>query len=198
MKPTIQSPARPPLVISGKTGSSAPDQDSGNKFSERPTVIAPSAKSSGWEDSPKYVGETTGVLTPSAAPKKIAPIASESGGLRQPYIPVPAPRMPPPSVIVGPMNLRPSSPTRQAPRPIVRPTFPSKSSAKEQSASSISVEPKAASPPLVIDTSESKVDLKPSEPTNLTVSTTEETKEKPAEKLEKPEASKKKFPYEEN
>src|SRR2546425_7501224 len=132
MKPTIQTPAKPPLVISEKTGSSVLDRDSGDKFSERPTVIAPSASASGWEDSPKYVGESTGVLSPSSAPKKIVPIVSESGGLRQPYIPVPAPRMPPPSVIVGPMNPKPASLGRQAPRPIVRPAFPSKSSIKEQ------------------------------------------------------------------
>ena len=197
MKPTIQNPAKPPLVISEKIGSSVSGQDSGDKFSERPTVIAPSAKSSGWEDSPKYVGETTGVLTPSATPKKIAPIASESGGLRQPYIPVPAPRMPPPSMIVGPMNQKPSSPTRQAPRPIVRPTFPSKSSANEQATPTPSIEPKSAKPPTVIDESESKPELKPSEPTKLAVSSPkEETKEKPVGKP--PEASKKKFPYEED
>src|SRR5207245_8084775 len=97
-----------------------------------------------------------------------------------------------------PINLTRPSPTMQTTRPIVRPTITNKSSDKQQSASAISLEPKAATPPLVIDTSKSKVHLKPSEPTNLTVSTTEETKEKPAEKLEKPEASKKKFPYEEN
>ena len=190
MKPTIQSPARPPLVISGKTGSSAPDQDSGNKFSERPTVIAPSAKSSGWEDSPKYAGETTGVLTPFPVPKKIVPIVSESGGLRQPYIPVPAPRMPPPSVIVGPMNQKPASQGRQTPRPIVRPAFPSKPLIKEQPPASDLPELKPASAPIIIDKPEaSTANLKPSETTPI-VPLAEETKEKAAEKP--PEGYKKK------
>ncbi len=183
MKPTIQTPAKPPLVISGKTGSSVSDRDSGDKFSERPTVIAPSASASGWEDSPKYVGETTGVLTPSPVPKKIVPIVSESGGLRQPYIPVPAPRMPPPSVIVGPMNQKPASLGRQAPRPIVRPTFPSKSSIKEQSLSSETLESKPPNTPIIIDKPEgSSADLKPSETTTPIVPLAEETKEKAAEK----------------
>ena len=184
MKPTIQSPARPPLVISEKTGSSASDRDSGDKFSERPTVIAPSAKSSGWEDSPKYVGETTGVLTPSPVPKKIVPIVSESGGLRQPYIPVPAPRMPPPSVIVGPMNQKPASQGRQTPRPIVRPAFPSKSSIKEQPPPSDLPELKPASAPIIIiDNQEaSTANPKPSETTTPIVPLAEETKEKAAEK----------------
>ena len=183
MKPTIQTPAKPPLVISEKTGSSVLDRDSGDKFSERPTVIAPSASASGWEDSPKYVGESTGVLTPSSAPKRVAHLSSDSSGLKQPYIPVPAPRMPPPSVIVGPMNQKPASPGRQAPRPIVRPTFPSKSSIKEQSLPSETLESKPPNTPIIIDKLEgSSADLKPSETTTPIVPLAEETKEKVAEK----------------
>jgi hypothetical protein len=197
VNPPTSTPTKPPIVISEKTGSFASGPISGDKFSDKPTGIPSSTSSSGWEDSPKYVGETTGVLTPSAIPKRVAPIASDSGGLRQPYIPVPAPRMPPPSVIVGPMNQKPSSPTRQTPRPIVRPTFPSKSSAKELASPTGSAESKPPSPPIVIDKSESIGDLKPSEPTKLTVSPSEEeTKEKPADKSTG--ASKKKFPYEED
>src|SRR3989442_12337755 len=147
---TIELVSNPPLVISEKTRSTVSGQDSGDRFSERPTVIAPSASASGWEDSPKYVGESTGVLTPSSAPKRVAYVPPDSSGLKQPFIPVPAPRMPPPSVIVGPMNQKPASPGRQAPRPIVRPTFPSKSSIKEQPLSSETLESKPSSTPIII------------------------------------------------
>jgi hypothetical protein len=195
IKPTIRSPARPPLVISGKTALSVSGQDSSDKFSEKPGLVTQSGGSSGWEDSPKFVGESTGVLTPSSIPKKAARFASDSGGLKQPYIPVPAPRMPPPSVIVGPMNQKPASPGRQAPRPIVRPTFPSKSSFKEQPLASDLPESKPASPPIIIDKPEgSSADLKPSETTTPIVPLAEETKEKAAEK---PAEGYKKRPFKE-
>ena len=71
---------------------------------DRPTMTAPGGQSaSSWEDSPKFVGESRGILTPSS-PTRRAPSVSESTGLRQPYIPVPAPKVVPPSVIVGPMT----------------------------------------------------------------------------------------------
>jgi hypothetical protein len=199
MKPKIQNPAKPPLVISQKTGSSMSDQDSRDKFSERPTVISPSASFSAWEDSPKYVGESTGVLTPSSAPKRVAHLSSDSSGLKQPYIPVPAPRMLPPSVIVGPMNQKPASPGRQVPRPIVRPTFPSKPSIKEQPAApdlpGLKPESKPASSPIIIDKPEgSSADLKPSGSTSPIVPLPEETKEKAAEK---PAEGYKKKPFKE-
>jgi hypothetical protein len=183
VKPTVPGLAKPPLVISENTASSLSGSDSVDKFSEKPAVAAPGASSSGWEDSPKFVGESTGVLTPSPVPKKAARFASDSGGLKQPYIPVPAPRMPPPSVIVGPMNQKPSSPGRQAPRPIVRPSFPSKPLIKEQPPVSDFSEPKPASTPIIIDKPEaSTTEMKPSETTTPIVASAEETKEKAAEK----------------
>ena len=185
MKSTIQGPAKPPLVFSEKTESSG--QDLADKFSEKPTVVTQSAGSSGWEDSPKYVGESTGVLTPSPVPRKAARFASDSGALKQPYIPAPAPRMPPPSVIVGPMNESPSSPGRQRPRPIVRPSFSSKPLIKEQPSApdlpELKSESKPASTPIIIDKPEgSSADLKLSETTTPIVPLAEETKEKAAEK----------------
>ena len=182
-KPTMWSPANPPLVISEKTGSSGSSPDSRDKFSEKPTPLPSSTGSSAWEDSPKYVGESTGILIPSPIPKKAARFTSDSGGLKQPYIPVPAPRMTPPSVIVGPMNQKPASPGRQAPRPIVRPTFPAKPSIKEQPPTLDILEPKAASAPIIIDESKPAMgSLKPPEATNPALSSVEETKEKAAEK----------------
>jgi len=178
-KPTRLSQAAPPLVISEKTGSFVSDPVADNKFSERPTVVS---SASAWEDSPKYVGESTGILTPSAVPRKIAQTVPDSG-LKQPYIPVPAPRMPPPSVIVGPMNQKPVSSGRQAPRPIVRPAFPSRPSIKEQPPASGVPESKPATTTIIIDKPESRaMDLKSSENTTPLVSLSEGTKEKPPDK----------------
>ncbi|HMB67007.1 MAG TPA: hypothetical protein VKM96_03540 [Candidatus Bathyarchaeia archaeon] len=177
-KPLPSVSANPPLIISEKSPVAVSDVD--DKFSERPMVVS---SASAWEDSPKYVGESTGVLTPSTIPKKVARFTSDSGGLRQPYIPVPAPRMPPPSVIVGPMNQKPSSTGRQAPRPIVHPTFPSRPSIKEPPPASGVPDSKPATAPIIIDKPESRaIDLKSSENTTALVSLREGTQEKPPDK----------------
>jgi hypothetical protein len=182
-KSIAPEPASPPIIISEKTGSLAFGHDDREKVSEKPTVIASSPGSAGWEDSPKYVGESTGILTPSPTPKKTARFTSDSGGLKQPYIPVPAPRMAPPSVIVGPMNQKPASPGGQAPRPVVRPTFPAKLAIKEQPSASDILESKAATAPIIIDEPKpSTGGVKPSETTTPTASSVEETKEKAVEK----------------
>lgn len=182
----ILVPERPSTVIGIKTN---------DRPSDMPMTPPPlsATSSAGWEDSPKYVGESMGILTPSS-PKKGAQ-SSDMPGLKQPYIPVPAPRMTPPSVIVGPMNQKPSSPTRQTPKPIVRPTFSLKGPSKEPAPSP--TELKAPSPPIIIDKTESPTDLKLPELTKLTIATSdEETKEKASDKT--PPAAKKKFPDEED
>jgi hypothetical protein len=95
------------------------------------------------------------------------------------------------------MTQKTSSPGRQAPRPIVRPTFPSKPLFKEQSSSSDLSDSKQATTPIIIDKPEiTAVNLKSSETTTPLVSPIEETKEK---KGEKPvEGYKKKSPREED
>jgi hypothetical protein len=103
--------------------------------------------------------------------------------------------MPPPSVIVGPMNQKPASPGRQIPRPIVRPAFPSKPSIKEQLPGSDVSEAKPAITPIIIDKPEgSSADLKPSGSITPIVPLAEETKEKAAEK---PAEGYKKKPFKE-
>ena len=185
--PMLASPS-PPLIISEKSPVSSRDAD--DKFSEKQMVVA---SSSGWEDSPKYVGESTGVLTPTGS-KKTARIVPEPG-LKQPYIPVPAPRMMPPSVIVGPMIQKPASLGRQLPRPIVRPTFPSRPLITEQPSGVL--DQKQATAPIIIDKPEvPAVDLKSSETTTPLVSPPEETKEKPGDKPA--EGYKKKSPRDED
>ena len=178
-KPPMSASPSPPLVISERSPVSSPDAD--NKLSERPMVVS----SSGWEDSPKYVGESTGVLTPTGS-KKTARIVPDQ---------VPVPKMPPPSVIVGPMTQKPALLGREGPRPIIRPTFPIKSSVKGLP-SGVS-EPKQASAPIIIDKPEAPaVDLKSSETATPLVSPIEETKEKPDDKPA--EGYKKKSPRDED
>ena len=193
--PPITSPTKP-MVISER-----PSTPIGIRIEDKlPDKSAPplsSTSSAGWEDSPKYVGESVGILTPSSSPKKGTQSSSDMPGLKQPYIPVPAPRMTPASVIVGPMNQKPSSPTRQTPKPIVRPTFSMKSSSKEPPSSPVELKP--PSPPIIIDKTESQTDLKLPDLTKLTITTVEEeTKEKATDKTSSPPTSKKKFPNEED
>src|SRR5207249_11828021 len=89
---------------------------------DRPTPTPPPGQgASSWEDSPKFIGESRGILTPSSPPRR-APAVSDSGGLKQPYIPAPAPRIVPPSVIVGPMTNR--SMPKILPRPHLPTTIP--------------------------------------------------------------------------
>ena len=192
--PTASLPK--PVLIQEKTVPPPIGTQTEDKLLDKaPPALSPSS-SAGWEDSPKYVGETFGILNPSSSSKKAGPSSSDSLGLRQPYIPVPAPRMTPSSVIVGPMNQKPSSPTRQTPKPIVRPSFSAKASSKE-SPPLTPMEVKVASPPIIIDRTDSSMDLKPSEPPKLAITTgDEETKEKAAEKP--PVASKKKPSHEED
>jgi hypothetical protein len=174
-KPPMPFSSNPPFVITERSAMSNRDPD--DKFSVKPTVVS---SASGWEDSPKYVGESTGVMNPAGS-KKTARVSPDQG-VKQPYIPVPVPRTPPPSVIVGPMTQKTSSLGRQAPRPIVRPTFPSKPSFKEQTSSNVS-DSKQATAPIIIDKPEvTAVNLKSSETSTPLVSPIEETKEKTGDK----------------
>lgn len=95
---------RPPSIIATRAE---------DKPFEKPATLSPStpATPSSWEDSPKFLGGSKGILNPSPPPRKI-PAVSESGGLRQPYIPSPAPKTVPSSVIFGPMSSIPSPQAR--------------------------------------------------------------------------------------
>jgi hypothetical protein len=66
-----------------------------------PTSTTSPAGPATWEDSPKYLGETGGFLTPSPTPRRQT-TSSQPEATRQPYIPVPPPRVMPSSVILGP------------------------------------------------------------------------------------------------
>ena len=106
-----------PIMITEKSAEKPQAQTIASERSfERPSMAQPGGQSaSSWEDSPKFIGESRGILTPSPPTRK-APSVSDSGGLRTPYIPAPAPKIVPPSVIVGPMTNSPPTP-KITPRP---------------------------------------------------------------------------------
>ncbi len=171
---------------------------------DRPTMTPPGGQSaSSWEDSPKFIGESRGILTPSS-PTRRAPSVSESSGLRQPYIPAPAPKIVSPSVIVGPMT-GPTVPKIQ-PRPPRLTSLPKNPvpSASPSPRSSELTKPRLDTPPINPNT------VKTSTPEDL--ATTQEKSEKTQSMSEDksedatvsrggvkpPESTKKKFPYEED
>ena len=170
---------------------------------DRPTMTPPPVQSaSSWEDSPKFVGESRGILTPSS-PTRRAPSVSDSSGLRTPYIPAPAPKLPPPSVIVGPMTgptqpkiiPRPPrpSPSQKNPVPTASPTPRTSSEATKPRADPSTINPSPATPPASEDISTA------SEKSEKTQSDDKGTDYISAKDSGKPsDASKKKFPYDQD
>src|SRR3989442_1108723 len=170
---------------------------------ERQTPTQPSGlNASSWEDSPKFVGESRGFLTPSSPTRK-APSVSDSSGLRQPYIPAPAPKNVQPNVIEEPIPtlVQPKIPPRPS-----EPTASPRSSAPNMSPRTGSevTKPRIDTPPIIVSP------VKPSGPEDT--STRQEDQEKLESKPDdksldttsskdtgKPsEASKKKFLFEES
>jgi len=171
---------------------------------DRPTITPPGGQTaSSWEDSPKFIGESRGILTPSS-PTRRAPTVSESSGLKQPYIPAPAPKIVPSSVIVGPMT-GPTVPKIQPrpPRPTTLPKNPVPSASPSPRSSELT-KPRSDTPPINPNIA------KTSPPEDL--ATTSEKSEKTGSKLEDktedatgsrdgvkpPVSTKKRFPYEED
>ena len=204
--PSTGSPAfsKPIIMITEKSSErSLPPTVITERSFNRPTPTPPPGQgASSWEDSPKFIGESRGILTPSSPPRR-APAVSDSGGLKQPYIPAPAPRIVPPSVIVGPMT-NPAMPKilPRPPRPTSLPRGP----------------PPSASPPSSAEVTKPRPDTPPVDPNQVKpaapqdISTTQEKSEKTQSKSDdktpdatsgkesvKPlEATKKKFPYEQD
>src|SRR2546427_4671633 len=202
--PSTSAPIRPTIMITEKmAGKLQPPTVISERTFDRPTMTpAPSQSASSWEDSPKFIGESRGIFTPSSPTRK-APSVPDSGGLRQPYIPAPAPKIVPPSVIVGPMT-NPTVP-KILPRP-PRPTGLPKGS------------PPSASPRSSSELTKPRLDNPPADPSLVKpsapeiISTTQEKSEKTQSKSDdkspdstsgkdsvKPsETAKKKFPYEQD
>jgi hypothetical protein len=140
-KPQPNSPMnKPPILINERGASiSAPPPTLAEKPIDKTSYTStPKVSASSWEDSPQLISETRGILTPSTTTRKV-PAISDSGGLRQPYIPAPVPKAAPPNVIAGPMPGPTSSPSppkispspipRITARPTSRPSQPKPSSA---------------------------------------------------------------------
>ena len=202
---SVQPTGRPslikPIMIAEKGSENpVPQTVVSERSFDRSTMTPPGGQNaSSWEDSPKFIGESRGILTPSSPTRK-APSVADSGGLKQPYIPAPAPRVVPPSVIVGPMT-----------NPIVPKTFsrpPRPTPLPKGSAPSASPTPRPG-----YDATKPRVDapspVKPS--ASEDISATQEKSEKIEPKSEEKsadvggkdsakasEAPKKKYPYEED
>jgi hypothetical protein len=194
-----------PIMITEKSHEkSLPQTIISERTFDRPPMTPPAGRTaSSWEDSPKFIGESRGILTPSS-PTRRAPSVSDSSGLRQPYIPAPAPKIVPPSVIVGPMS-GPTVPKIQ-PRPPRLTTLPKNPvpSASPSPRSSEVTKPRLDTPPMNPGT------IKPSAPEEFgaTQEKSAKTQSRPEDKSEDatgsrdgvkpPLSTKKKFPYEED
>lgn len=95
------TPQKPTIILTEKGSSRAPPPPTIITGPPEKTGYAGSSVSSSWEESPRLTGESKGVLPPSSTPRKI-PIVSEPSGLKQPYIPAPAPKPPSTGFVVGP------------------------------------------------------------------------------------------------
>ncbi len=110
----------------------APAEKVSSKPEEKTSTTVAGFEHESWEDSPKRVSETTGVLTPSPVPRSPAGVIPVSP--KQPYIPVPVPRAAPPGVIVGP-----GSPRGPQLRPIMKPVIPTQATPRSSTPLSVSV-----------------------------------------------------------
>ena len=206
--PPPSTPALVKRIMIAEKGAEKPQAQTivSERTFDRPAMMPPGGQSaSSWEDSPKFMGESRGILT-SSAPTRKAPSVSDSGGLKTPYIPAPAPRIVPPNVIVGPMT----GPTQskiipRPPRPSSSPKNPVPTASPTPRSNSEATKPRLEIPP------DSPSSVKPSTPQDL--STAQEKSEKTQSKSDDnsddatsaknsakpPDASpKKKFPYEED
>src|SRR5438128_7138397 len=202
--PPASTPAlmKPIMITEKTTEKPTPQTVISERSFDRATMTPPPTQSaSSWEDSPKFIGESRGILTPSS-PNRKAPSVSDSGGLRQPYIPAPAPKIVPPSVIVGPMTNplvpkalpRPPRPTN-FPRNPVPSASPRSGSEATKPRLDLSIRPSLAKPSTPEDTSKTQENSEKSQFKSDDKSS-DGTDSKDGVKSS--EASKKKFPSEED
>ncbi len=195
-----------PIMITERGSEKLPPQTVvSERTFDRPAMTPPGGQiASSWEDSPKFIGESRRILTPSAPPRK-APSVSDSSGLRQPYIPVPAPKIVPPSVIFGPMT-GPSVPKIQPrpPRPTGLPKNPVPSASPSPRPNPEVTKPRLDTPPINASpvkppaSEDTTTDLEKPEKlgSGSDDKSTETTSSKGSIKLSEP--TKKKFSYEQD
>jgi len=200
---TTPSFAKPIMITEKGAEKPLPQTVVSERNFDRPTMTPQGGQSAtSWEDSPKFIGESRGILTPSSPTRK-APSVSDSGGLRQPYIPAPAPKIVPSSVILGPMANPP------VPRALPRPPRPTSFPKNPVPSASPQSRFEATKPRLDIPQI-SPSPVKPSTPedTATTQEHSEKTQSKSDDKssdaadgkdsVKSSESSKKKFPSEED
>ncbi len=169
------------------------------KGSERPldrsSTQAGGFDPSTWEDSPRHVSETTGILNPSPVPRSPAGVVSSSGS-KQPYIPVPVPKSVPPGVIVGPGGLASPSQARPATRPFAGPQVAPKGAVAQPGRVLQSVAGKPSGP--LIPMGFSNVKSQVSEARTVEPAGKDSGKEGSQPQGKPPAKPLKKFPYEED
>ncbi len=121
---TIAQPASPPKfpsLIPEKQETKPVGTHLGSDLSEKTVSFGPGLNPASWEDSPKHVLETSGILSASSESRKQVPIIPDSTLIKPASIPSPPARIsPPPGVIVGP-GVSPLSQRKSSLRPFVLP-----------------------------------------------------------------------------
>ncbi len=132
-RPPARFEAKPPQEVTEsrsnpfdeekRLGKTAPPAE---KLSEKqPLPISHGGDRSNWEDSPKNLGEPRGTTIPPPTPRKQILTTSEHASRRQPYIPAPAPKAMPSSVVLGPgiasFQARPLARSTPSVRPVASP-----------------------------------------------------------------------------
>jgi hypothetical protein len=191
---------QPPILITEKGPESSPPP---TLLADKPSFQSKPKSSAVWEDSSQIIGESKGILTPSSSPRKAPPV-SDSGGLKQPYIPSPAPKATQPGAMAGPMpQIAPAKitappSTRILARPTVRPSTPKSSltigatNAQANSSADENVPPSSTPDPNSTTTKLSStedsllgIDALPAKVTDPAGSTGEKTSSKPVQPTRK-------------
>ncbi len=186
----VQSGLVPKPTAAGSNKPQDKPSEASDQRREKPASQTSSGSSaSAWEDSPKRIGETTGILTTSQS-RKVAGVVPEVTS-QQPYIPSPAPLSPPPGVIVGP-GFSPPFITKPLARVPVGQPSPKTPVGTGQPPSQGGIKPPSPVTPVVSGP------IKPStpEPKLADHSRPKGTEAETSKPPSKPEPAKKRFPYE--
>ncbi len=114
--PQIPAPFKPPRDDPGRPSGKVSPPPSEKTADTLPIPASRKPDPFAWEDNPKYLEGSGAVPPPSSPTRKKTTVTAAPGSRRQPYIPVPAPRAIPPSVIMGP-GVSPTPRTKTSTRP---------------------------------------------------------------------------------
>lgn len=114
-------PLKLPAPIPEKRETKPVETRVGSDLAEKTVSFGPGLNPASWEDSPKHVLETSGILSASPETRKQVPIIPDSTVIKPASIPSPPARISPPlGVVVGP-GMSPLSQRKSSLRPFVLP-----------------------------------------------------------------------------